>query len=499
MTETADVVVAGGGHNSLITAAYLARAGLEVLVLDARPEAGGGAATEELMLPGYHFDSCSTGHTLIQTNPVLSRDELGLISEYGLTYVHPDPVAHVVFPDGDHFTMWLDLDRTIDEIARFSKADADAYRQMLTEWDQVKDVFGRWRFNPIGYVPSLEETLATTPGGGRWLRRNAQSSWAVISHLFESRHVRAFLTWMAFQTAQPIDSAGSGALAASSVGGRQVRSWSIPLGGSAALPRALVRAIEDHGGRVLTNRLITGLVLEGDRCVGVETEDGETFMARTAVVSSIHVKSLVEMAPAAVWGDEFLDGVDTFDEGMPSFASYYATTEPPRFLAGDGDTPDRGVRRLCALARGHHRVRARDQGGTSSPRGFLPALRHPDAGRPVTGTGGSPHGEDPQHGPLRAFRGNLGGPTATNWPHSTSQCCSGAPPTSPTTRCWPAAPRARWTSSTPTLTCGTAPSTVAIAAWPTAACSARSRAGPSTGCQSPASTKPAPPPTPAAP
>ena len=61
MTETADVVVAGGGHNSLITAAYLARAGLEVLVLDARPEAGGGAATEELMLPGYHFDSCSTG------------------------------------------------------------------------------------------------------------------------------------------------------------------------------------------------------------------------------------------------------------------------------------------------------------------------------------------------------------------------------------------------------------------------------------------------------
>ena len=128
-------------------------------------------------------------------------------------------MAHVVFPDGEHFTMWLDLDRTIDEIARFSKADADAYRQMLTEWDQVKDVFGRWRFNPVGYVPSLEETLAETPGGGRWLRRNAQSSWAVISHLFESRHVRAFLTWMAFQTAQPIDSAGSGALAASSVGG----------------------------------------------------------------------------------------------------------------------------------------------------------------------------------------------------------------------------------------------------------------------------------------
>ncbi len=338
MAETADVVVAGGGHNSLITAAYLARAGLEVVVLDARPEAGGGAATEELTLPGFHFDSCSTGHTLIQVNPVLSRDELGLISEYGLTYVDPDPVAHVVFPDGEHFTMWLDLDRTLDEIARFSTADAEAYRRMLTEWDDVKGVFGKWRFNPIGYGPGLEEALAGAPGGGRWLRRNAQSSWQVISNLFESRHIQAFLAWMAFQTAQPIDSAGSGVLAASSVGGRQVRSWSIPLGGSAALPRALVRAIEDHGGRVLTNRFITGLVLEGDRCVGVETEDGDTFIARTAVVSSIHVKSLVGMAPAAAWGDEFLEGVDTFDPGMPSFASYYATTEPPRFVAGDGET-----------------------------------------------------------------------------------------------------------------------------------------------------------------
>ena len=67
----------------------------------------------------------------------------------------------------------------------------------------------------------------------------------------------------------------------------------------------------------------------------METEDGETFLARTAVVSSIHVKSLVGMAPAAAWGDEFLDGVDTFDPGMPSFASYYATSEPPRFPVGE--------------------------------------------------------------------------------------------------------------------------------------------------------------------
>src|SRR3954469_21827317 len=123
MNPVPDVVVAGGGHNSLITAAYLAKAGYEVLVLDARPIAGGAAATEELMLPGFRFDSCSTGHTLIQPNPLLRDDELGLKSEYGLEYVNPDPVAHVVFPDGESLTHWLDLDPPCDELPGLSHRD----------------------------------------------------------------------------------------------------------------------------------------------------------------------------------------------------------------------------------------------------------------------------------------------------------------------------------------------------------------------------------------
>src|ERR671918_2831578 len=115
MSERADIVVAGAGHNSLITAAYLARAGHEVLVLDARSIPGGGAASEELLAPGYLIDSCSTGHTLIQTNPLLIDDELGLIGRYGLDYIQPDPFAHVVFPDGRALTMWLDLDPNLEE------------------------------------------------------------------------------------------------------------------------------------------------------------------------------------------------------------------------------------------------------------------------------------------------------------------------------------------------------------------------------------------------
>ena len=336
-TTTADFVIAGGGHNSLITAAYLAKAGHEVVVLDARAEAGGGAATEEILLPGFGFDTCSTGHTLIQANPVLTRDELGLISEFGLRYVDPDPVAHVVFPDDERFTMWLDLDRTLEEIRRFSKDDAVSYKRMLEEFDEVKGVYGAYRFTPIGYGPSLDERLADHPRGRVWMRRNVMSAWEVIKREFESRHMRAFMAWMAFQTAQPLESPGSGYLAYSLVGGRQRRSWSIPLEGSSSLPRATVAAIEKAGGAVITNTLVSSLVIENGRCVGVETEGGEQFRARRAVVSSIHVKALVGMAPLEMWGDDFLYGVDTYDAGLSSFASYYATTEAPRFPVDGGE------------------------------------------------------------------------------------------------------------------------------------------------------------------
>jgi phytoene dehydrogenase-like protein len=336
MSATPDFVVAGAGHNSLITAAYLAKAGYEVLVLDARPIPGGGAASEELLAPGYLIDSCSTGHTLIQTNPLLVDDELGLLGRYGLDYIQPDPFAHVVFPDGRALTMWLDRDRSCEELARFSPADAEAYRRMLGEYDAVKHLFGASRFTPPGFGPSLEEMLRDHPDGRRWMRRRMMSAWDVIRHEYESEHVRSFMLWQAFQTLVPVDSAGSGPLAYSIVFGRQHRSWTIPRGGSGQLPDALVSFIVDHGGRVLCGRVVSGLVLDDGRCVGIETKDGERFLARRGVVSTIHVKHLIGMAPPEAWDDDFRYGVETYDVGLSGFAVYLATTAPPVFESVDG-------------------------------------------------------------------------------------------------------------------------------------------------------------------
>ena len=335
MTEQFDIVIAGAGHNSLITAAYLGMAGYSCLLLEARPVIGGDTMTEELTLPGFLHDTCSTTHAIFLQSPVWSNQELPL-AEYGLEYIHADPASHVVFPDGTYITQWLDIDRTCEEIARFSRKDAETYRKMMTEWRGVSSIFNKIRYTPAGWGTPLAEELAAHPLGGIWLRRQALSAWDIINTSFEDWHVKSWMLWFAEGTLQPGERPGTGTLAYSFVGGRQRNGWAIPKGGSGSLPQTLRRIVEKQGGTILTNQPVSQLILENGRCVGVETETGEQFRARHAVVSSIHVKHLVEMAPPEAWGDAFRYGIETYTAGRSMFVTHYATTEPPKFIVEGG-------------------------------------------------------------------------------------------------------------------------------------------------------------------
>jgi phytoene dehydrogenase-like protein len=331
-----DVVVAGAGHNSLIAAAYLAKAGLRCLVLEGRPVIGGDTASEELTLPGYIHDSCSTAHNLIQASPTLRNDELGL-SRYGLEYLRPDPVVHVPFPDGTSITMWRDLESTVADIARLSNSDAATYRRMIGEYQSIKSLFGAARYTPIGWGESLDQRLEQHPDGSKWRRRIRESAWDVIRREFEHPHVRAFMLWLAFMTMQPPERPGTGALAWSLPYGRQAESWVIPRGGSGALPQALGRLIEELGGSILTGQTVTRLLTEAGRCVGVETATGERFRATQAVLSSIHIKHLMAMAPAEAWDEGFRYGVETWRAGVSMTTAHYAATRPPTFAGPGGE------------------------------------------------------------------------------------------------------------------------------------------------------------------
>jgi phytoene dehydrogenase-like protein len=274
---------------------------------------------------------------LIQASPVIRDDELGLLGEYGLEYLHPDPVCHFPFEDGESLTIWRELDATCDEIAQLSSRDAHAYRRLIAEYAEARGAFGRARNTAPGRGPGLEALLGELPGGRRWRRVAAESAWDVIEREFAHPRVRAAMLWLAMATVQPPDRPGTGPLAYSLAYGRQTQSWTIPRGGSAALPEALMRAIEAHGGRARTGTAVTGLVLDGGRCAGVETADGERHLARHGVVSTIHPKHLIEMAPPESWGEDFRWGVETWKPGLTLFAAYYATSEPPLYRGRDSE------------------------------------------------------------------------------------------------------------------------------------------------------------------
>ena len=322
---------------------------------------------------------------------MLVHDELGLVADYGLRYIDPDPVAHVAFPDGEHFTMWLDPERTVAEIARFSAADAVAYRRMLDEYDQVKSIFTESQFTPIGFGPALDQRLAEHPAGRIWQRRRALSAWDVIRHEFTSRHVRAFMLWMAFQTNQAVDVPGSGLLAYSLIYGRQQRSWSILSGGSGRLTDALVGYLEQHGGTVLCDKAVTGLLLDQDRCVGVRTADGEEYRAGTAVMLDHPHQAPARHGAARVVAS-----------GVPLRGGYLRRGHPrlwqlPGHDRGAGlrhrrRPGDRRVGRYRGLARGRGQARHRPAGGPVRHRGALAAGGHAHAG---STRGGPPRGSTP--------------------------------------------------------------------------------------------------------
>ena len=166
MTEP-DFIIAGAGHNSLVAAACLARAGLRVLVLEGRDQIGGDTITEELTLPGFRHDSCASAHVLIQTNPLLRENELAL-DRYGLEYLFPDPVVVMPFPDGASITMYRDRDRTAAELARYSRRDAAAYRELLADWDSVKAIVNKGNQQALMHRARPWSPWKRVPMAWRW-------------------------------------------------------------------------------------------------------------------------------------------------------------------------------------------------------------------------------------------------------------------------------------------------------------------------------------------
>ena len=136
-----DVIVIGSGHNGLVTAGYLAKAGYRVAVFERRHIVGGAVATEEFV-PGYRFDVGGSAHILIRLTPIVEELEL---ESHGLDYLELDPLFFAPFEDGDGVYFYRDVDRTVDEMERRFPSQGEAYKSFIDEWQpfaaMVRDMF----------------------------------------------------------------------------------------------------------------------------------------------------------------------------------------------------------------------------------------------------------------------------------------------------------------------------------------------------------------------
>ena len=121
-----DVIVVGGGHNGLVAAGYLAKAGRNVLVSEKRNIVGGAAITEGFY-PGFKFSSLADGAGHLASDVVANLD----LRKHGYQILPTDPLILSLLPDGNHLTIWHDVHRNIQEIAKFSQADALAYPKFI--------------------------------------------------------------------------------------------------------------------------------------------------------------------------------------------------------------------------------------------------------------------------------------------------------------------------------------------------------------------------------
>lgn len=292
-----DVIVIGAGHNALVCAGYLAKAGYQVNVLERRAKVGGAVVTEEIV-PGFKFDLGGSAHILINHTPIVADLEL---EQYGLEYLDLDPLFFAPYPDGSSLTMWKDVDRTCESIAAFSPQDADNYRRFITEWQPVAESMVEmfmsaptpWNvarvmgYNTWKQGRFLERLTDILRGYGQFLRNT-----------FVDPRVQGLIGWMAAQSGPPPSEPLSGPFALWHPM-YHVSGMRRPRGGSGMLTQALARMIEDHGGTIHTDTSVTRILTEDGRAVGVQTNHGDVHTAR-AVASGAHVHTTMHMLGEAL-------------------------------------------------------------------------------------------------------------------------------------------------------------------------------------------------------
>jgi phytoene dehydrogenase-like protein len=334
LEKTYDGIIIGAGHHGLILGSYLARAGLDILLVERRLAYGGGLCTREVTLPGFHHNLHSINHFHISETPWFKDLNLGA----RVTYITPRYEFGQAHQDGSALVLGRDLEESVANIARFSKKDAATFR----EWNRKAEKITAQIFLPERYAEPLskaerESLLSHTALGREFLDVSNRQPLDVVRELFENEHVRLlflfkvslFGTWL-------VDT-----LSKSSPMGSVIRAFDLESGyqicegGSFNLARGLMEAFIAAGGTFQPQVNIDHIVIENGRATGIELADGRTVRARQFIASTLDVHQTFEgmvgreQLPAA-----FLKKLDGFKYTAWSlFGLHLALNESPRFSA----------------------------------------------------------------------------------------------------------------------------------------------------------------------
>jgi phytoene dehydrogenase-like protein len=304
MPTSWDAVVVGGGHNALVTAAYLAKGGLKTLVLERREHVGGAAATTEL---GKGIRVPTLAHTVGRLRPSVQKDLA--LSRHGLSLVAPEVRAFAPSPDGTQVTLWSDVGRTAAGLRARSAHDADAYAAFdarIRSLGRFLDDLGR-STPPDIKAPGLGDALSALRLGRSFKGLGRDGSRTVLRVLpmavadlvaesFETDALRAALAWrgVRFNSVGPW-SAGTAAMllgdAAGNDGGAAGETV-FAKGGPGALAAALAAAARAAGAEIRTGAEVVRITSRDGRATGVVLAGGEEISAR-GVVSGVDPKRTV--------------------------------------------------------------------------------------------------------------------------------------------------------------------------------------------------------------
>lgn len=331
-----DVIVIGGGHNGLVVAAYLARAGRRVLVLERRPIVGGACVTEEI-LPGFRISSASYVCSLLRPKIIRDLD----LPKFGFE-LYIRPAIFVPYPDGQYLFFWPEMERTVEEIRRFSPRDAAAYPEFDAFFTRLAQAVEPHLLSP---PPRFADLLARLPTevADTLLRVMFLSVKEVLDQWFESDHLKGPLAYIGLSgvSAGPWTPGTAYVklyLSLGEVNGRPGQ-WGYVRGGMGGITQALARSATHHGAVIRTQAEVERVMVRGGQATGVVLVGGEEVLGTVTLSNADPKRTFLKLVPGGELPPEFVRQVQQIRMEGTAFKINCALGELPDFRAYPGTSP----------------------------------------------------------------------------------------------------------------------------------------------------------------